>query len=106
MKQWYQRRVRENKKMGRKKRARAGGSDDKKPYCYYCDRNFQEEKILEQHQKAKHFKCNVCHKRLSTASGMVVHVFQVHKQAITKSDSQRMLSMMTLAQDTQCQTRT
>jgi len=66
--------------MGRKKKR---GADDK-PYCYYCDRNFQDDKILEQHQKAKHFKCCVCHKKLATASGMIVHVFQVHKEAISK----------------------
>lgn len=67
--------------MGRKKRARG---EQEKPYCYYCDRYFQDDKILEQHQKAKHFKCSVCSKKLSTASGMVVHVFQVHKQSVTK----------------------
>eukprot|EP01103_Thecamoeba_quadrilineata_P003275 TRINITY_DN1306_c0_g1_i1.p1 TRINITY_DN1306_c0_g1~~TRINITY_DN1306_c0_g1_i1.p1 ORF type:complete len:228 (+),score=29.92 TRINITY_DN1306_c0_g1_i1:28-711(+) len=55
-----------------------------KPYCWYCERAFDDEKILIQHQKAKHFKCHICHKKLSTAGGMVVHVFQVHKENITK----------------------
>eukprot|EP01120_Amphizonella_sp_Union-15-10_P002446 TRINITY_DN1266_c0_g1_i1.p1 TRINITY_DN1266_c0_g1~~TRINITY_DN1266_c0_g1_i1.p1 ORF type:complete len:288 (-),score=70.99 TRINITY_DN1266_c0_g1_i1:212-1075(-) len=65
--------------MGKKRKK---GKD--KPFCWYCDRAFNDEKILIQHQKAKHFKCHVCHKKLSTASGMVVHVFQVHKETITK----------------------
>ncbi|KAH7288622.1 hypothetical protein KP509_31G034100 [Ceratopteris richardii] len=55
-----------------------------KVWCFYCDREFDDEKILIQHQKAKHFKCIVCHKKLSTAGGLVIHVLQVHKQTITK----------------------
>jgi hypothetical protein len=68
--------------MGKRKIRKKSKSD--KPYCWYCDRNFQDEKILIQHQKAKHFKCNICHKKLSSASGMVVHVFQVHKETVSK----------------------
>ncbi|KQJ91486.1 protein SUPPRESSOR OF FRI 4 [Brachypodium distachyon] len=55
-----------------------------KVFCYYCDREFDDEKILVQHQKAKHFKCHVCHKKLSTAGGMAIHVLQVHKESVTK----------------------
>ncbi|CAM6093884.1 unnamed protein product [Calypogeia fissa] len=55
-----------------------------KVWCFYCEREFEDEKILIQHQKAKHFKCHVCHKKLSTAGGMVVHVLQVHKESISK----------------------
>lgn len=40
-------------KMGRKKR----GTIKKVVFCYYCDREFDDEKVLIQHQKAKHFKC-------------------------------------------------
>lgn len=64
--------------MGKKKK-RA-----EKVWCYYCDREFDDEKILVQHQKAKHFKCHVCHKKLSTAGGMAIHVLQVHKETVTK----------------------
>ncbi|KAG8050304.1 hypothetical protein GUJ93_ZPchr0009g908 [Zizania palustris] len=39
--------------MGKKKRV-------EKVFRYYCDREFDEEKILAQHQKAKHFKCHLC----------------------------------------------
>ncbi|GER41023.1 zinc finger protein [Striga asiatica] len=66
--------------MGKKKKR---GAVDKM-WCYYCDREFEDEKILVQHQKAKHFKCHVCHKKLSTAGGMAIHVLQVHKEQVTK----------------------
>jgi hypothetical protein len=50
-----------------------------KPFCYYCDRAFDEESTLVQHQKAKHFKCEVCHKKLTTARALRTHSVQVHK---------------------------
>ncbi|KAK1325035.1 hypothetical protein QJS10_CPA01g00643 [Acorus calamus] len=65
--------------MGKKKKRAV-----EKVWCYYCDREFEDEKILVQHQKAKHFKCHVCHKKLSTAGGMAIHVLQVHKESVTK----------------------
>ncbi|KAJ1915044.1 hypothetical protein H4219_004513 [Mycoemilia scoparia] len=55
-----------------------------KPWCWYCNREFEDEKILIQHQKAKHFKCQICSKRLNTAGGMVIHVAQVHKETVKK----------------------
>ncbi|XP_034681506.1 protein SUPPRESSOR OF FRI 4-like isoform X4 [Vitis riparia] len=64
--------------MGKKKKRAA------KVFCYYCEREFEDEKILVQHQKAKHFKCHVCNKKLSTASGMAIHVLQVHKETVSK----------------------
>ena len=35
--------------------------------------------VLIQHQKAKHFKCPHCPRRLNTAGGLAVHLGQVHK---------------------------
>lgn len=35
------------------------------------------------HQKAKHFKCHVCHKKMYTAPGLVLHCMQVHKENVT-----------------------
>ncbi|KAG6522876.1 hypothetical protein ZIOFF_020031 [Zingiber officinale] len=64
--------------MGKKKKRPS------KVWCYYCDREFDDEKILVQHQKAKHFKCHVCQKKLSTAGGMAIHVLQVHKETVAK----------------------
>ncbi|KAJ0390621.1 hypothetical protein P43SY_011196 [Pythium insidiosum] len=68
--------------MGKKKK-RDDATAQRRIFCYYCDRNFDDEKILIQHQKARHFKCHICHKKLSTASGMVIHMMQVHKETCT-----------------------
>ncbi|ORM39661.1 BUB3-interacting and GLEBS motif-containing protein [Babesia sp. Xinjiang] len=50
-----------------------------KPFCYFCNREFDDEKILIMHQKAKHFKCPECNRKLETANGLAVHMQQVHK---------------------------
>ncbi|PFH46448.1 hypothetical protein AMATHDRAFT_154940 [Amanita thiersii Skay4041] len=50
-----------------------------RPWCWYCEREFEDEKVLMQHQKAKHFKCQMCPRRLNTAGGLAVHIQQVHK---------------------------
>ncbi|KAG8036166.1 hypothetical protein G9C98_004746, partial [Cotesia typhae] len=55
-----------------------------RPWCWYCNREFDDEKILIQHQKAKHFKCHICHKKLYTGPGLSIHCMQVHKEAIDK----------------------
>uniref|UniRef100_A0A2R9ANZ2 C2H2-type domain-containing protein n=1 Tax=Pan paniscus TaxID=9597 RepID=A0A2R9ANZ2_PANPA len=35
--------------------------------------DFGDEKILIQHQKAKHFKCHICHKKLYPGPGLAIH---------------------------------
>ncbi|KEI38849.1 uncharacterized protein L969DRAFT_50101, partial [Mixia osmundae IAM 14324] len=42
-------------------------------------------KVLLQHQKARHFKCSHCPRRLNTAGGLAVHIDQVHKLPTDKS---------------------
>ncbi|XP_060579965.1 BUB3-interacting and GLEBS motif-containing protein ZNF207-like isoform X1 [Ruditapes philippinarum] len=64
--------------MGRKKKKQL------KPWCWYCNREFDDEKILIQHQKAKHFKCHICHKKLYTGPGLSIHCMQVHKEKVDK----------------------
>ncbi|CAP26304.2 Protein CBG06068 [Caenorhabditis briggsae] len=64
--------------MGRKKKK------IDKPWCWYCNREFDDEKILIQHQKAKHFKCHICHKKLFSGPGLSIHCMQVHKETIDK----------------------
>eukprot|EP00920_Eleutheroschizon_duboscqi_P014317 GHVT01033262.1.p1 GENE.GHVT01033262.1~~GHVT01033262.1.p1 ORF type:complete len:334 (+),score=88.68 GHVT01033262.1:691-1692(+) len=66
--------------MGRKKRRAL----ELKPFCFYCDREFDDEKVLVQHQKAKHFKCSQCNRKLDTAAGLAVHMLQVHKESLAK----------------------
>jgi hypothetical protein len=76
-----------------------------RPWCYYCERDFDDLKILISHQKAKHFKCNRCGRRLNTAggrligeifipctfsnftTGLAVHMNQVHKEQLTQVDN-------------------
>ncbi|KAK5109139.1 hypothetical protein LTR62_007501 [Meristemomyces frigidus] len=53
-----------------------------RPWCYYCERDFDDLKILMNHQKAKHFKCDKCNRRLNTIGGLRVHMSQVHKENI------------------------
>ena len=50
-------------------------------------REFDDEKILIVHQKAKHFKCHICHKRLYTGPGLAIHCMQVHKEKMDKVSS-------------------
>ena len=68
--------------MGRKKTGQK--NKEFRPFCYYCDRDFDDEKTLIQHQKQRHFKCTECHRKLDTATGLVVHMLQVHKTEISK----------------------
>ncbi|OBZ88577.1 hypothetical protein A0J61_03368 [Choanephora cucurbitarum] len=65
--------------MGKKRK-----SKPMRPWCWYCEKDFEDDKVLVTHQRAKHFKCEECNKKLTTAGGMVVHAQQVHKIAIYK----------------------
>ncbi|KAB8343204.1 hypothetical protein FH972_022794 [Carpinus fangiana] len=58
-----------------------------RPFCYYCERDFDDLRILISHQKAKHFKCDRCNRRLNTAGGLSVHLTQVHKEGLDKIDN-------------------
>ncbi|MCJ1358179.1 MAG: hypothetical protein MMC33_008177 [Icmadophila ericetorum] len=58
-----------------------------RPWCYYCERDFDDTKVLINHQKAKHFKCDKCGRRLSTAGGLSVHMTQVHKETLTSIEN-------------------
>lgn len=64
--------------MGRKKKKPI------KPWCWYCNREFDDDKILIQHQRAKHYKCPFCHKKLYSGPGLTVHCVQVHKEKLDK----------------------
>ena len=66
--------------MGRKK----GHIVTLKPFCYYCDKEFNNELILHQHQKARHFNCVKCRKRFSTAPALDTHELQVHRTSLKR----------------------
>ena len=55
-----------------------------KPFCYYCDKEFNNELILHQHQKARHFNCVKCRKRFSTAPALDTHEIQVHRASLKR----------------------
>ena len=74
--------------MTKKKRAHPDVEEIlQRPWCYYCERDFDDLKILISHQKAKHFKCERCGRRLNTAGGLSVHMNQVHKEQLTQVEN-------------------
>ncbi|KAL4922750.1 hypothetical protein BDW62DRAFT_2565 [Aspergillus aurantiobrunneus] len=73
--------------MGKKRRSPTLDEVLARPWCYYCERDFDDLKILISHQKAKHFKCERCGRRLNTAGGLSVHMSQVHKEQLTAVDN-------------------
>ncbi|KAF2090157.1 hypothetical protein K490DRAFT_71809 [Saccharata proteae CBS 121410] len=74
--------------MGKKKRNHPDVDEIlQRPWCYYCERDFDDLKILINHQKAKHFKCERCGRRLNTAGGLSVHMQQVHKESLNVVDN-------------------
>ncbi|GKZ38244.1 hypothetical protein AbraIFM66950_010273 [Aspergillus brasiliensis] len=73
--------------MGKKRRGPTLDELLARPWCYYCERDFDDLKILISHQKAKHFKCERCGRRLNTAGGLSVHMSQVHKEQLSAVDN-------------------
>lgn len=58
---------------------------------WYCgtDRTFDDETILIQHQRTKHFQCPTCHKKLTTATALKTHCLYVHKEEINRVPNAR-----------------
>jgi hypothetical protein len=74
--------------MGKKRRGHPNVEELlSRPWCYYCERDFEDLKLLILHQKAKHFKCDRCGRRLNTAGGLSVHLTQVHKETLDVVDN-------------------
>jgi hypothetical protein len=73
--------------MGRKRKKSNQSIQAKlnRPWCFYCDRDFENEKVLGDHQRAKHFKCihQYCNRKLGSAAGLAAHMLQVHKEHLT-----------------------
>ncbi|KAI0843931.1 hypothetical protein F5Y00DRAFT_249912 [Daldinia vernicosa] len=74
--------------MGKKKRGHPDVEELlSRAWCYYCERDFEDLKLLISHQKAKHFKCDRCGRRLNTAGGLSVHMNQVHKETLSSVEN-------------------
>jgi len=70
-----------NQTMGKKRKDPLQAALDR-PWCYYCIRDFEDETVLHNHQRARHFKCE-CGKRMNSPRGLLVHAQQVHKTTLT-----------------------
>lgn len=51
-------------------------------FCYWCDKEFEDERILIQHQLTKHFRCPECKSgssgKCNTLHGLIGHYRRVH----------------------------
>eukprot|EP00427_Karlodinium_veneficum_P059748 CAMPEP_0169385108 /NCGR_PEP_ID=MMETSP1017-20121227/43879_1 /TAXON_ID=342587 /ORGANISM="Karlodinium micrum, Strain CCMP2283" /LENGTH=240 /DNA_ID=CAMNT_0009485899 /DNA_START=18 /DNA_END=737 /DNA_ORIENTATION=- len=70
--------------MGRKKiigsNSQATEACEIKPFCYYCDREFDSTKTLIQHQRSKHLACSECGLKFDTVTGLRVHMLNAYKK--------------------------
>jgi len=70
--------------MTKKRKAPVLGDDDVLVYCWYlhlisayltirfCEREFEDKIVLTAHQKAKHFTCQACSKKLNSVAGTIL----------------------------------
>lgn len=58
--------------------------DVNKPFCWYCGRIFDDNRVLVDHQKAKHFKCTKCRRRFKSAEAVATHFSKVHGETLKK----------------------
>ena len=65
--------------MGRKKKQ----TEKQYIWCYYCNREFEDESTLVSHQVARHFKCEKCGRKLGTFSGLLAHTKTNHNSDLT-----------------------
>jgi len=71
--------------MGRKKALTASQAHEPfelKPFCYYCEREFDSDKTLIQHQRTKHFNCAECGLKFDTVTGLRVHMLNAYKKTM------------------------
>jgi len=55
-----------------------------KPFCYFCDKTFENEIVLHQHQKSKHFMCSICKKKFPTTLNLSSHIMKDHHTKLSK----------------------
>ena len=64
--------------MGRKREAAL-------PWCYYCGREFADERVLGAHQRSKHFKCGSCDRLCNSLPAMRHHALKAHGENVLKA---------------------
>ena len=64
--------------MGRKRKAAL-------PWCYYCGREFADERVLGAHQRSKHFKCGSCDRLCNSLPAMRHHALKAHGENVLKA---------------------
>jgi hypothetical protein len=90
--------------MGRKRKAAL-------PWCYYCGREFADERVLEKHQRAKHFRCGSCDKQCASLPAMRQHALKAHGENVLKArnNTQRLAAASNAVDDAprvrRCRTR-
>jgi len=75
--------------MGRKKASQSQTQQQTKPFCFFCDRSFEDETVLVQHQRAKHFRCPECDDgairgKCESVQGLIVHTLKVHGKTLSR----------------------
>mmetsp|Transcript_108290 Transcript_108290/g.345835 ORF Transcript_108290/g.345835 Transcript_108290/m.345835 type:complete len:247 (+) Transcript_108290:76-816(+) len=60
-----------------------------RPFCFFCDRTFDDETVLLQHQRSKHFRCHECDAsalrgKCESVQGLMIHTLKVHSKTLTK----------------------
>ena len=68
--------------MGRKRKAAL-------PWCYYCGREFSDERVLGSHQRSKHFKCGSCDRLCNSLPAMRHHALKAHGENVLKARHSR-----------------
>ncbi|KAJ9075823.1 hypothetical protein DSO57_1032005 [Entomophthora muscae] len=54
------------------------------PWCWYCEREFDSEKLLIEHQRKRHYTCEICSKKHKTLAYLNEHSIREHKAPIEK----------------------
>ena len=57
---------------------------DIKAWCYFCDKVFDNEVHLINHQKMLHFRCPICRRQKLSSKSLSEHMSTVHKQILEK----------------------
>lgn len=71
--------------MGRKKDLVGGPVKNQvelKPFCYYCEKEFDTIKNLITHQRGRHFSCVECGAKFDTVTGLRVHMLNAYKKTM------------------------